>query len=223
MKVNIRPMPPALDPKLIERFRKVTPPTVGHILNFGFVSPEIGPLFRPSSIVGRAITVRIGGPDSMMIHKATEMLEPGDVVVVDMGGNRTHACWGEMVTRAALTRKSAGAIIDGYATDFAEVTRLGYPIYSRGTAALTTKVYGMDGEINVPIQCGGTPVTPGDLVIADDNGVIILEPGVAAEIIEAAEQIETHEVSLRIHLDEGGSLSERSGANRLLRERFHLS
>ncbi|NJP06889.1 MAG: RraA family protein [Chloroflexaceae bacterium] len=223
MKVSIRPMPPALNAHLVDRFRKVTPPTVGHILNAGFMSPEIRPLIPSTSIVGRAITVRISGVDTMMLHKVTEMLEPGDIVVVDMSGNRTHACWGEMVTRAAIARKAAGAVIDGHATDIKEVTQLEFPVYARGTSALTTKVYAIDGEINVPVNCGGVAVSPGDLIMADNNGVIAIAPRVAEEIIEAAEQLEAQEVSLRVYLAEGGSLPERSGVNRLLREKFNFS
>jgi regulator of RNase E activity RraA len=222
MKVAIHPMPAILNHQLVERFKKVTPPTIGHILNFGFVSNEITPLFRPIHLVGRAITVRISGLDTMMVHKVTEMLEPGDVVVVDMSGNNTHACWGEMVTRAAIARKAAGAIIDGRMTDMKEVTQLQFPIYSRGTSALTTKIYGLDGEINVPVQCGGVPVHAGDLVMGDDNGIVILSPAVAMDIIDTAEHLEAQEVTLRNYLAEGGSLPERSGANRLLHEKFHI-
>lgn len=222
MKVRIRPMPPVLNHNLVERFKKVTPPTIGHILNFGFVSPEITPLYRPMHIVGRAITVRISGLDTMMVHKVTEMIDPGDIVVVDMGGNLTHACWGEMVTRAAIARKAGGAIVDGRATDIEQVKQLGFPLYSRGTSALTTKIYGIDGEINVPIECGGVPVNPGDLVMGDDNGIVIMSPSVAMDIIDIAEELEAQEVALRDYLSEGGSLPERSGANRLLREKFHL-
>lgn len=223
MQVHINPMPPALNPTLLARFGKVSPPTVGHILNFGFVSPAISPLFRPVRLVGRAITVQISGPDSMIVHKVTEMLEPGDVVVVDTCGDHVHACWGEMVTRAAMSRKAGGAIIDGMATDRQEVIGLEFPVYCRGTSALTTKVYGIDGKINVPIQCGGVPVQPGDLVVADENGVLIMGPQVAAGVIEQAEKIEAQEASLRIYLADGGSLAERSGANRLLHEKFRLS
>jgi regulator of RNase E activity RraA len=74
----------------------------------------------------------------------------------------------------------------------------------------------------VPIQCGGVPVNPGDLVMADDNGVLIISPEVAADVIEMAEKIEAQEASLRIYLADGGSLAERSGANRLLRDKFRM-
>ncbi len=223
MPIRIQPKPAPLPADLIERYRGVTPATVGHMIEAGAATPALAPLFRPVKLVGRAITVRITSPDSTLVHHVMDLIEPGDVLVIATGGNTRHAAIGEMTSLAARARGAAGVVIDGPATDIAEITRMQFPVFSKGTSPMTTKLYGIgDGSINEPITCDGVLVRPGDLVFGDDNGVIFLAPELAAALIDGAEQREAREPETRRYLEGGGSLPERSGANRLLRERFGL-
>jgi len=219
--VEIRPMPAALPEELVARYRRVSFPTLGHFVEEGAASSAIAPLFRPVKVVGRAVTVRIPAPDSTLVHYVMGLVGPGDVVVIDTGGNTRHAPVGEMVSLAARSRGAAGIVVDGPATDSVEIAAMGFPVFSRGLSVMTTKLYAIpQGGINVPVTCDGVVVRPGDLVLGDDNGVLFLTVETARALIERAEASDAREPETRRYLTEGGSLPERSGATRIVRERF---
>lgn len=210
-------MPPKLSDELREALSAVSFPTIGHFLEEGFVDPVIRAMVTPVKIVGRAITVRITPPDSVLVHKVTELLEPGDVVVIDTGGDTRHAPVGEMVALAAKERGAAGIVIDGVCTDILEIRQMQFPVFARGTSVLTTKLHGLNsGGINIPVSCGGVVVNPGDVVMADDNGVLILHPDVASSVVDRARTSDSREPETRTFLYQGGSLPERTGANRIV-------
>jgi regulator of RNase E activity RraA len=191
--------------------------TIGHLIEYGAADPEIRAVVEPVKLAGRAITVRIMPPDSTLVHKATEMLEPGDVLVIDTGGDRRHAPAGGMVALAAHQRGALGIVVDGVCTDRAELRALGFPVFARGTSLLTTKLLGIpSGALNLPISCGGVVVYPGDLVLADENGVLFLRPSVAAALLPEVEAHERQSEERRQRLLEGASLAELSGANATL-------
>jgi regulator of RNase E activity RraA len=217
MRVDVRPMPPTLDGDLRTRLEALSFPTIGHFLEEGFATPEIRPMLRPAKVVGTAVTVRIAAPDSVLVHKATELLRPGDALVVDIGGDTRHAPVGEMVALAAKARGAAAIVVDGVCTDVAEIEEMRMPVFARGTSLLTTKLHGLrTGAINAPITCGGAPVNPGDAVLADDNGVLVLPPEVALRVAELVEESDAGELSLRERVLGGESLPELSGASRIL-------
>lgn len=210
-------MPPALDSDLRASLNKLSFPTVGHFLEEGFVSPAIRPMLRPVKVVGTAVTVRITAPDSVLVHKATELLRPDDVLVVDTGGDARHAPVGEMVALAAQTRGAAAIVVDGVCTDVVEIEEMGMPVFARGTSLLTTKLHGLrDGAMNVRVSCGGVVVNPGDAVLADDNGVLVLAPEVARRVIEKVQESDAKEVSVRERVIGGELLADLSGAGRIL-------
>lgn len=217
MGIQIRPMPPALSSTLRDDLIGVSFPTIGHFLEEGFVDPAIRAMVTPVKIAGRAVTVRITAPDSVLVHKVTELLEPGDVVVIDTGGDTRHAPVGEMVALAAKSRGAAGIVIDGVCTDIVEIREMQFPVFARGTSVLTTKLHGLNtGGINIPVTCGGVVVNPGDVVLGDDNGVLILHPDVAQSVIDRARASDAREPETRAFLRQGGSLPERTGANRIV-------
>ncbi len=217
MSIQVHPMPPALPETLRDALMGVSFATIGHLLEEGFVDPAIRGLVAPIKVVGRAITVRTTAPDSVLVHKATEMLQRGDVLVIDMGGDRHHAPVGEMVALAAQCRGAVGIVIDGVCTDIVEIRAHGVPVFARGLSLLTTKLLGLSsGSINGPITCGGVTVRPGDTVLGDDNGVLILPPELAGWAAEQARPRDAREPALRQHLRQGGSLAEWSGATRIL-------
>ncbi|MCP4625608.1 MAG: RraA family protein [bacterium] len=214
----IRESPERPDPKLLEMLKKVEPATVGHFRHYGFIDPTIRPVLKNTKIVGPALTVKTPGADSTVVHKVMELAKPGDVLVIDRCGDREHACWGGMVTLSAHLQELAGGIIDGPATDVDEIEELEFPLYCRGLSAMTTKLLGLGGEINTVIQCGGVPVEPGDLIVADRNGILVLKPNEAREIADKALAMQETEKSLAEELRKGKSLSSLSKANTMITE-----
>ncbi len=193
---------------------------MGHLLEFGFCDPGIQALWKPCRVVGTAVTVRTSALDSGVVHVAIDLAEAGDVLVIDRNGDTKHACWGEMTSLAAKRKGLAGTIVDGPATDIMEIAEMGYPVYCRGASAITTTSTGAEGEINTPVQVGGVPVHPGDLIVADANGVLVLTPEAAAAVIEASEAREKREAWVRAELHTGRALSDISGAAARVRGRI---
>ena len=206
--------------ELIEKFKAVEPPTVGHFRHDGFMNPRIRPLFPEALMVGPAVTVKTPANDSTMVHKVLEIAQPGDVIVVDRCGDTMHACWGGVVTAAAHLLGFAGAVVDGVATDLVEIVELKFPVYCTGTSAITTKIFGLGGEINTPVQCGGVVVHPGDLVAADANGVLVLPPEDVERVMEEALKRQEREKAVIQRLRDGEHLADISIANKIIREKM---
>lgn len=214
MPIAIGPTPPALDAALLEKLGRVSFPTLGHYLEEGFADPGIRRVAGTTRVVGRAVTVRTTATDSTMLHHAAGLVEPGDVIVVDTGGDVRHAPLGEVVASALAIRGAAGAIVDGTATDIDEITPLGLPVYSRGLSMLTTKLHTIDaGGYNVPVVCGGVTVNPGDIVLADANGVLFAPASVLAALIDIALDDDAEEPALVQELRDGGRLGDLTGAS----------
>ncbi|WP_260115470.1 RraA family protein [Paenibacillus hexagrammi] len=133
-------------PELLELYQEISPSTIGHVTDFGFLN-GLQPLFRPIRLLGNALTVRIPHLDSTAIRHALEMAEPGDVLVIDMSGDDQRACWGEFRTYAALAKGVAGVIVSGCAADVRVITGLGFPVYSKGISALTTRSLNLEGKL----------------------------------------------------------------------------
>lgn len=172
---------------LLAKLRRVSFPTIGHYLEEGFVDPAIRSLLANVRVVGRALTVRIADADAVAMNHALSALTPGDVLVVDMGGDAVHASVGAVTSCAALSAGAVGIVVDGVVTDIVELREGGLPIFARGTSVLTTKRHdGDNSAINVPVVVGGVSVSPGDIVLADDNGVLVLTPDGAADIVDLA-------------------------------------
>lgn len=160
---------------------------IGHYTEFGFMSPKIKNICGKSKkIFGRAVTVRIPSQESKALHVAVSMAQEGDVIVVDRCGDTNHACVGEMVALCADARKLAGIVVDGPITDYEEIEEIGIPVFATGISPLTTKFIIDCGEINYDISCGGVPVHPGDYILADNNGVLVLREFEIDELIKTA-------------------------------------
>jgi regulator of RNase E activity RraA len=126
-------------------------------------------------IAGPAVTIRTLGRDSTACHKVFDLVVPGDIIVIDRGGDERYACWGEMMSLAAKVRGAAGVIVDGLVTDIVALRSIGLPVYARGLSPITTLLLGEGGGINIPVRCGGVEVVPGSLVVADEDGVLIFD------------------------------------------------
>jgi RraA family protein len=154
-------------------------------------------------ICGPALTVRCRD-DIFGLILAIEQAKPGDVLVVD-GGGREIALAGELFARAALARGVAGLIVDAAYRDLAYVATCELPIYSRHTSPMAGTAQRL-GVINEPVTCGGVTVSPGDLVIADHDGIIVLDPSTAEATLLAAADVKRAEARFMDGLDAGGSL-----------------
>jgi regulator of RNase E activity RraA len=216
---EIRPMPLQIPDALRDRLLQVETATVGHILHSGFVAPDVRAVLPEKRIAGTAVTVQIPGADSTLLHHALGLVRPGDVLVIDRCGDTRHACWGGVVTQVAKAAGVAAAIIDGPATDFIEIRQHEMPVWCRGPSSLTTKLLGLPSALNVPVTIGGQAVCPGDVVMADESGVVILTAATAQEICEQALAMQAREPVTLARLRAGELLGDISGANELIRGR----
>lgn len=173
-KYMVNPMPAQVPAALIEKLRKVETASIGHFRHIGFMDPAIKPLIDGKHIVGTAVTVAIPGQDSTLLHHALGLLRPGDVLVIDRLGDTKHACFGGGVCVAAKASGAAGAILDGPCTDPSEIRREDFPLWCRGISPITTRIYDIGGSMNVAVSCGGASVSPGDVILADENGVLVM-------------------------------------------------
>jgi 4-hydroxy-4-methyl-2-oxoglutarate aldolase len=175
------------DPHVLAGLEAVSYPTIGHFLESGFLDPAIQSLLAGVKVAGPAVTVRIVGNNAIAMNRALLELYPGAVLVVDMDGDRRHAPVGAVTAAAAKAQGAAGIVVDGVATDLLELRSTGLPVFARGTSCLTTKrQHGTGSEVNVPVTCGGVDINPGDWVLGDDNGVIVLSPQEAAAVLDRA-------------------------------------
>ena len=129
--------------------------------------------------VGPALTVKVPPTDNLMIHKALTLAKAGDVMVIDGGGYTSHALLGALMVHTAMAIGMAGMIVNGGIRDAAEIRELGFPLFARGINPNGPSKEG-PGEINFPISCGGRIVNPGDVIVADDDGVVVVPKGLAA-------------------------------------------
>ena len=215
---RIHPMPAQLPADLLEKLAKVETATVGHWRHWGFMDRGIQPLLKSKRVAGTAVTLAIPGPDSTLLHHALGLLRPGDILVVDRLGDDRHACWGGGVTVAAKAAGAAAGIVDGPCTDQMEIEQSDFPLWCRGLAPITTRLYNLGGILNGLIACGGVPVQAGDAILADESGVLVLPPdevdAVATAAIARQERGETNQERMR----GGAKLGDLSGASRMVAE-----
>jgi regulator of RNase E activity RraA len=215
---TLNALPDALPSELVSKLRKAEPATIGHFRNWGFMDPAIRAMQSDVRIAGPAVTVRAPGVDGTIVGYALGQVRPGDVLIIDRCGDHRHAAFGGLVAYACKVARLAGVIIDGVATDIGEVRRYGVPLWCRGLSAVTTKRIGLAGEFCVPVSCGGVDVRPGDVVIADECGIVVLPPAEAEAIAERAIGMQDAEATSRKRLDAGEKLPDISGATKMLQE-----
>ncbi|MGQ3215574.1 MAG: RraA family protein [Shinella sp.] len=145
---------------------------------------ELRPLHKASYMSGPALTVRTRPGDNLMVHKALELALPGDVVIVDAGGDLTNAIIGELMIAFAKKRGIAGIVIDGAVRDLDAIASDNFPVYARGVTHRGPYKDG-PGAINVPVSIGGMPVQPGDLIVGDQDGLLAVPAAEAPTILAA--------------------------------------
>ncbi len=130
--------------------------------------------------------------DNLMVHKALQVAGPGDVVVVNTCGNVTSAVFGEMMCTTAAAKKLGGIVVDGAIRDVSGIARLAFPAFSRSVSPGACDKDG-PGEINVPVSCGGTVVLPGDIIVGDADGVVVVPRASAEEVLALADALVARE------------------------------
>ncbi len=187
---------PRVDAALCERARALPTTNVADCMNRLYVVRGLHAVGVPSEtkLAGPALTVRTGPADNLFINKAMDAARPGDVIVVDCSGGRSHAFVGEIMARYAQSRGVAGLVIDGPIRDSAELGDLRLPIFAAGVSTSGPWRNG-PGELAYPICCGGVPVLPGDLVLGDADGIVIVPREDAAAVIAAADAVHVKESS----------------------------
>jgi len=171
---TLNPTPNSIEPSLLTLLSQAEPAVIGHFRHTGFMRPDIKAHFADIRVAGTAVTVCAPGMDATIIHYAIGQLRPGDFLVIDRCGDNAIASFGGATAYAAKKAGAVGVVVDGLVTDLGELRQYGLPVWSRGTSAVTTKMLGIGGDFCTSVSCGGVAVNPGDAILADENGVLVL-------------------------------------------------
>ncbi|HMO56448.1 MAG TPA: 4-carboxy-4-hydroxy-2-oxoadipate aldolase/oxaloacetate decarboxylase [Roseiflexaceae bacterium] len=168
----------------------------------GAMQHHIRPIAPGMRLCGAALTVRCAAADNLTLHAAIALAEPGDVIVADVAECVEAGHWGEITTVAAQARGIAGLVINGGVRDVAPITRRGFPVFAAAISMKAT-VKESIGLIGHPIVCGGVAIEPGDLVLADDDGIVVVAHDAAGAVIAAAHAREEREAAVMQRLANG--------------------
>jgi len=184
--------------ELIEKFKPIAIATVYEASGRkGFVNPKIKPIFRGMKLCGPAFTVQTVPGDNLMLHKALEKAQEGDIIVATVGDEYEYGYWGDLMATQAKAKKLGGLAIDGCVRDSEEIIEMGFPIFSRGLAIRGT-VKASLGLINYPINFGGNGINPGDLILGDDDGIVVVKFQDCQEVLaKSKERIQKEEVKAK--------------------------
>jgi 4-hydroxy-4-methyl-2-oxoglutarate aldolase len=215
-KYDIGAMPAQISTEVVALLEQAETATIGHWRHWGFCDRRIQPALRGRRIAGTAITLAIPGPDSTLLHHALGLLRAGDILVVDRLGDDRHACWGGGVTVAAKSAGAKAGVVDGPCTDLEEIEASSFPMWCRGFAPITTRLYDLGGRLNQPVSIGGTVVMPGDAVLCDDSGVLVLPPSEAEAEARQAIAKQASGLLTQQRVAAGAKLGEISGASAMV-------
>ncbi len=216
MSYVIADMPKQIAAGLLEKAQRVETATIGHRRHMGFMDPAIQAILPKRRIAGTAVTLALPGQDSTLLHHIVQFLRPNDILVIDRLGDRKHACLGGGVAVAIKASGCAGVVIDGTCTDVPEIEQYDLPVWCRGPAPITTRLYNVGGSFNVDIACGGAVVHPGDVVVCDTSGVLAMPPGEAEADIDWALSKQAAEPASHRAMEQGELLGSRSGASAMV-------
>jgi len=168
----------------------------------GLMQPYMRPIYTGAHLCGPAVTVLLQPGDNWMLHVAAEQLQEGDIVVAACTVENTDGFFGELLATSYRARGAKGLIIDGGVRDVKDLAKMQFPVFSRAISARGT-VKSTLGSVNIPVVCAGARVNPGDVLIADDDGIVVVPAGLAQQAADAAEAREASEADKRTKLADG--------------------
>lgn len=207
---------PRADPNVIEGLANIPTPTLSDAMGrYGGMCSEIKGVFPSAKLAGPAFTVKNYAKDNLMSHYALKHASPGDILVVNNGGFKEAAGWGELMSTSAKVRGLGGIVIDGAVRDRLQLAQVKFPVFARcvipeGTVKVTP------GSINYPVSCGGITVCPGDVIVGDDDGVVVIPREGTELILEKARAIMEKEKHIRERILNGETIYDILNLDRFL-------
>jgi len=191
------------DKELIEGFRGIPASNISDCMGRLFcLHSAIKPMGKARQILGTALTVKGALADNLLFNKAISLAQPGDVIVVNDCGNLNHSVCGDLMYQYAITKGVAGFVVDGCVRDTAFLANSEFPVYARGATPRGPYKNGF-GEINVDIACGDQVVHPGDIIVGDEDGIVVIRPDDAAYLITEAKKVVEMELGFDQAIQDG--------------------